>query len=153
MKSPGFTLLESVIVLAIVAVILVLTIPLTQRFHVVSLLDDEAKLLATDLRRARAAAVAGVGDTAHGLHLEATPADRWTLFRGAAYSEGAPANEVHTLRSSVDITAVALSGGGADIVFAERRGTTTRPGSITLRASNGDTRTVTVNSQGTIEVQ
>lgn len=153
MKSSGFTLLEAIIVMAVVSVILVLTIPLAQRFHVVSLLDDEAKLLATDLRRARAAAVAGVGDSAHGVRLEATPADRWTLFRGTAYSEGAPANEVHVLRSSVDITAVSLSGGGADVVFAERRGTTTRPGSITLRAANGEIRTVTVNSQGTIEAQ
>lgn len=149
----GFTLIEMVLVIALVAIMLVLMIPVSRQFQVSALLTSETAALVADLRRSQAAAVAGANDSAHGVHFDPTPTDRWVLFRGNTYVQGAPENEVHALPSVLDITTVTLTGGGQDILFTERRGMTGNSGLISLRAPNGETRTVSVNGRGVVEVQ
>lgn len=149
----GFTFLEMTIVIAIVAIIFALIIPVSRQFQVNALLISEASTLAADLRRSYAAAVAGENDLPHGIHVDGTPTDQWVLFRGATYTSGAPENTVHVLPSSLDITAVTLSGGGQNILFVERRGTTANTGFIIIRAPNGQTRTVSVNDRGVVDIQ
>lgn len=148
----GFTFVEVVLVLGILVVVFALIAPVTRQFHIGSLLDTEAEALAADLRRAQAAAVAGLFDTAHGVRVNGTPTDSWVLFRGATYTEGAAGNETHAVPSAIDITAVTLTGGGQDVIFAERRGITTQAGSVTLRSPSGQTRTVSVNAEGVVDV-
>lgn len=149
----GFTFLEVVLVLGILGTLSALLIPVSRQFHLGSLLDAEAQALASDLVRARSSAVAGIADTDHGVHVDASPTDQWVLFRGASYAPGAPSNETHPLPASLDITSVTLAGGGTDVVFRERRGTTASAGSVVLRAPSGETRTVSVNAEGVVEVQ
>ncbi|MDP3685533.1 MAG: prepilin-type N-terminal cleavage/methylation domain-containing protein [bacterium] len=151
-RSDGFTLMEMVLVLAITAILLTLIVPVSQQFQVNALLTSETAALVTDLRRAQAAAVAGANDTSQGVHFDPTPTDQWVLFPGSTYTPGAVENEVHTLSSGLDMTAVALQGGGQDILFAERRGTTTNTGTITLQTLNGQTRTIVVNERGLVEI-
>lgn len=151
--ARGFTLLETVLVLGILGAALALLIPVGRQFHLGSLLDAEAQALASDLVYARSAAVAGLSDADHGVHVEASPTDQWVRFRGSTYAAGAPGNDVHLLPGSVDITSVTLNGGGNDIVFRERRGTTATAGSVVLRSPSGETHTISVNAEGVVTVQ
>lgn len=140
-------------VLAVFTILLGFFLPIARQFHTGSLLVAESGALATDLRRAQAAAIAGANDSSHGVHVDGAPTDRWVVFRGSTYVAGAPENEIHELPASLDVVSVVLAGGGQDVLFAERRGTTTQAGSITLQAPNGETRTISVNAQGTTDVQ
>ncbi|TSC64431.1 MAG: hypothetical protein G01um1014106_126 [Parcubacteria group bacterium Gr01-1014_106] len=152
-SSAGFTILETALVITIIAILLALIVPVSQQFQTNALLHTEAAALAADLRRVQTAASAGTNDTAHGLHVDITPTDQWVLFRGSTYVPGAAENAVHALPTSVDITTVALTGGGQDILFTERRGTTSTPGTMTLRTANGQTKTVSVNGRGVVDIE
>lgn len=151
--TGGFTFIEALLALGVVLLLLVIGLPLTQRFQAVSILDDEASALLTDLRRSQGAAIAGVGDTSHGVHLETTPSDTWTLFHGASHVPGDPGNEVHAIPGAVEMISVSLLGGGTDVIFTERRGTTGQAGTIVLRALNGEIRTVSIAGSGTLQAQ
>lgn len=150
--NRGFTLIEVLLTVTLLAILLTLFVPVSLQFQGNALLTSETALLAGDLRRAQASAVAGVNDGGSGVHIEPTPTDQWVLFRGGAYTPGAPENDVHVAPSAVDITAVTLAGGGQDVLFAERRGTTGNSGVVTLRAPNGQIRTISVNARGVVEI-
>lgn len=151
--NGGFTLIEVLLVLGILTVLLGVLVPLSRRFQTSALLDVETDLLVADLRRAQVSALAGTADTAHGVHIDVTPENVWYVFEGNTFVPGGAGSVSHPTPSSVTITSVVLAGGGHEIVFAERRGTTAQTGTLTLTGPNSETRTVSVNSAGTLEVQ
>ncbi len=152
-SSGGFTFIEVVLVLGILLTVFALVLPVTRQFAVSASVHDEALALATDLRRAQASALAGIGDGPSGVRLDADPVNTWANFQGATYVPGAPGVETHTIRGEVTLASVSLAGGGNEVVFTELRGTTAQAGAVTLHARGGETRTVTVNAHGNVDVQ
>lgn len=121
-------------------------------FRKASLLNSSAELVASTLLGARVKTLSSEGGYAYGVHFEN---DRVVLFRGATYSAGDPNNVATVLPSAVEISAIALAGGGSDLVFARLTGATTQYGSVTLRVKSdpGRTRAVSVTATGIVSVQ
>jgi prepilin-type N-terminal cleavage/methylation domain-containing protein len=152
-QRRGFTLIEilvSIAIMAVLAAIVAVSISIfvLRANGAAAALDliqflDETRTLATD----------SFNDTAYGVHLATTSATRFT---GSSYTAGAPTNVVLSLASNVSIINIALSGGGADVVFNKLTGTTTKPGTFTVReegTSSTTDHTVTIYATGVAELK
>jgi prepilin-type N-terminal cleavage/methylation domain-containing protein len=158
-QAQGFTLIEAIIVIAMMVIIAVMAAPFLSDV----LVRRDAELFAAEasdaLREAQSSAMSGRNNARWGVHFEET---KFVLFDGGAYNSADPDNIVHALSGQVAITAVTLSPGGActiatgsgncDVHFANRRGTPTETGSIVFTGADGTARTVTLNGQGMIDV-
>jgi prepilin-type N-terminal cleavage/methylation domain-containing protein len=85
----GFTMIEIMISLAILALIVGVSAISFANFSRKSALDASATALATALREARAKTLASVGSDQYGVKVDG---DRFTLFRGASFSSSTPGN-------------------------------------------------------------
>ncbi|KKW12881.1 MAG: hypothetical protein UY50_C0002G0002 [Parcubacteria group bacterium GW2011_GWA2_49_9] len=68
----------------------------------------------------------------------------------STYSVGAAGNQMQTLHDEVKISALALTGGGFEIVFSKLTGATTQSGTVTLTTLRdaGTTKVITITSTG-----
>ncbi|MDP2909923.1 MAG: prepilin-type N-terminal cleavage/methylation domain-containing protein [bacterium] len=105
MNKKGFTLMEVLIILAILLILLGISITvfisLGKRYD----LNNTAELMADKLRLARERTIASEGDNQYGIYFDtATSPDRYILFRGASFSSRDPNfDEVYDLPKSIDI--------------------------------------------------
>jgi type II secretory pathway pseudopilin PulG len=157
--SFGFTVLEVLVVIAMIGAVAVLAVP----FLSSGLSSNDASIASAEasdaLREAQAAVMSGKENARFGVHFEGS---KFVLFKGAAYNGADPDNAAHQLTGRVTATAVTLSPGGActlpagtgncDVHFASRKGIPTETGSITFTGSGGETQTVTINAAGMIDV-
>lgn len=143
----GFTLLEAVMVLAIVAAVGTFALGMSfDDYRGDSARTERATLVAV-LERARSQAMSntcrGTGCTEgqpHGVHF--TP-DAYVLYQGPHFTTGDEANE------QIDHVTKSTTISGEDVLFAPLSATTT-PEVITITDSTGRTLTVTVGSEGQI---
>ncbi len=147
----GFTLIETIIALAVFGALLALSMPFLISFHASSLFTDAVEQVTQDLRRSQSLAIGGVNDSSQGVYFDVV-GERWVLFIGPTYVDGAATNEVHALPSIVDLVSVSLSGGGSSVVFAERVGRTANTGTIVIRAGSRQA-TIVVNAAGGVSRQ
>lgn len=98
------------------------------------------------LQLARNKALASENDSNYGVHFES---NKYVLFTGSTYSASAPDNEVHELKSTVEVHDINLVG-GSDVVFDRVQGTTSNSGSVGVRLINDSTnsRAITVLASG-----
>lgn len=146
----GFSMFEVLMVIAMVAFTVVMSGPFLSgtlsRNELASMADDAADAL----KEARSSAVTGRAGGKYGVHFET---DSFTFFEGETYSAADPDNVVHPLSGLVSITDISISGGGSDIHFRSVSGSPVETGSIELTDTTEETRTVSVNEAGLIDVQ
>jgi type II secretory pathway pseudopilin PulG len=141
----GFTLLEALLVIALLGALVGLAIPFYQSFQVTSQVDSATEELVATFRSAQARAMASEGLQPFGVHLEAS---RFVVFRGTTYVPSDPLNEVTTLPPRVSL----LPAGPANFIFSATRGATGVAGSVAIRGSNKQ-RNVTINELGVVSAQ
>lgn len=148
-RTFGFTFIELLVVLGILAVITIVAAPFLASSVSRNNLQTSAWTLVDDLRRAQAQSMAAHTNSAWGVHLQT---DRQVFFRGATYNVSDPDNIVTILPATITISGFTLNGGGSDIRFSKVRGDTSDYGTITLQdSSSNETITITVNAAGHIE--
>jgi prepilin-type N-terminal cleavage/methylation domain-containing protein len=131
--QSGFTMIELIIVIALIGVVASFSAAMTLSSLSKSTVTQERDLFVTLLLRgARAASLANVGGTAHGVQIDNTN-HQYILFNGTTYTAGAASNRVVPYTNS----ALSVSNtGGNTIVFEQLSGSaTTGAGTITI--SNG----------------
>lgn len=145
MARAGFTLVELLIVLAIVLLILSLTGTIATNTYPKSQLRANAGLVAQTLREARSYTIARRHESVWGVHLTATD---MTLFAGGSYeTRNTSYDQVHAFPSGITVS------GLNDVVFDALLGTTSQAGTITLTSSaTGESMTITVNAQGNVSL-
>lgn len=128
MKKTGFTLIELIVVIAIFAVLGAMVIFGFNFFQNKNRVEAAAREIASTLRLAQNKTLASEGNSSYGVHFET---DKFVLFKGLAYIDGAADNSEHNLAQNLSIFNISL-GGGADVVFARLSGATDNFGSATV---------------------
>ncbi|MBI5798339.1 MAG: prepilin-type N-terminal cleavage/methylation domain-containing protein [Candidatus Yonathbacteria bacterium] len=124
----GFTLLELLIVIAILAIIIASVLPSLINFSRSSLLNTETQEAVTLINRARLLSVSSKNDNRFGVHFEA---GKLVLFQGAIYTTGVSTNEEHVFDTRLTSTTT-INGGGSEVLFAKVTGSTSQNATTTL---------------------
>jgi len=154
MKQRGFTLVEILVVVGIIALFVGLSIPQLRSFQQVSYLNTTGKEIVAALRLAKSKTLASEGALQYGANFDAvsTP-NQYTLFQGLSYAARDTAKDkITVLKKAIEISAISL-GGGHEVVFERITGSPSATGTITFRqvADTSRTKTVSVLASGTIE--
>lgn len=133
----GFTLVELVLVVAILALISTLVLTSLSEFRIARSMEATTETVFTAIETARTRTITGVNDSQYGIHLQA---DGLVLFVGTVYSSGASTNESFPVSENleIDMASVSLAGGGNDIVFERITGQTDDYGTFVVQTPDGD---------------
>ena len=141
-KTAGFTLLEALLTFALVAVLAGISIPVYQSFQQRNDLDIATNTCVQSLRRAQTLAQAVANDQSWGVYLAS---GNLTIYQGVNYTSRDPNfDEFFDLPASVSVDSP------KEFVFSKVSGLPTAAGNVTLISSNNQTKTITVNSKGTV---
>jgi prepilin-type N-terminal cleavage/methylation domain-containing protein len=141
--NKGFTLIEIMLVVALMVAIGGISVPVYQTFQVKNNVDVAAYTIARTLQRAQVLSQAGTNDSTWGVHIASGSA---TLFSGADF-----ASRDVTLDELSDISTNIVPTGISDIVYSKLLGEPQTTGNVILTTSNNDTRTIAINAKGMIE--
>lgn len=141
-KVKSFTLLEVLLVIAIIVIISAFSLPIYQLLTVKSDLDTTASNVAQILRRAQLLSQGVVGDSNWGVKVQK---GSLTLYKGTSFSSrDTSADELTTLPPEVDVT------GSNEVNFGKFYGLPQNSGTITLSAPHFENKNVSINEKGTV---
>lgn len=145
--KKGFTLLELLIVVAVLAVLSAIVFSSFSAFRNSKVLDTAVEDVLTALSQARGDTLASKDGLQYGVHLQA---DKAVIYQGATYSSSDPNNQNVVLDGALEITSITLTGGGQNVLFDRLTGKTSQNGTFVIRVTNdtAKTRTITVNGTG-----
>ena len=147
-KNNGFTLLELVIVIAILVILSGIIVGTFVIFNQTAGVSKDAELVLETLRLARSQTLAPKNETQYGVHFSPTSI---TLFSGSTYSPAASGNQIFSLHAG-DSLSVNLVSGGDDVVFDRLTGATPDAGTTTITVANSAaSKSVTIYSTGLIQ--
>ena len=140
----GFTLLEVLLVIALLGVLLAGMGSLASNTFPKNQLTLETDLVVSTLRRAQTRSISGYQDGIWGVYFQP---NTMTLFKGEEYlSRDSVFDERHVFESGITM------GGLSEIVFEARHGQTQDVGTVTItQVSTGDTNTLIINENGRIQ--
>ena len=149
-NRTGFTILEILLVVGMIVLLVAVSVPALGGWAARSQLSNFPLQAIDSLRRAEARATSGSGNSDHGVHFES---GQFVLFEGSTYSAVDPDNQVVSLPANMTISAISLTGGGADVIFEKPTGETATDGTITFEYTpDGTSITVSVNELGLAQV-
>ncbi len=145
----GFTLLEILMVLAVVLVLATIATYALSNFKKNSLLTDAKTRALAELNLARSQTLGSESNSVYGVHFESSKIVR---FKGAVYSSSDPLNQVFDLPAGATISSISL-GGPVDVTFERLTGRASASGVITvaLLSDAAASATVTIHSSGIAE--
>ncbi|HOX60782.1 MAG TPA: prepilin-type N-terminal cleavage/methylation domain-containing protein [Candidatus Magasanikbacteria bacterium] len=138
----GFTLIEMLLSVAIVAALAAMSVPIYQSFQVRDDLDIATQSLVQNLRRASLQAGGGVGDGGWGVKITTSTL---VLFLGNSYAtRSTTVDEVISFPTSLTAT------GTTEYLFARFSGNSLITGTTTMISNANESRSVSVNPYGII---
>lgn len=137
--NKGFTLIELIVVIALIAGLSALAIPIYSSFQIEVQFDNTTAEITQTLRRAQALTLAGEQDKVWGV--------TFTSSSYSLYANGdASFDELETIPATLTLS------GLSTVEFSRLNGGTADTGSITVTASSiGKIKTISVNSEGRVE--
>lgn len=147
-RIKGFTLIEIIVAILVLSVAAVLVIPAWKSFSDNVNLGNAEQMLEAKIKLAKNYSLGSLGDSVYGIHFDVLN-NRFVLFSGGAFIDGAPTNQIFNLPSNVEIYGVGLSGGGNDLVFGRLTGGTNNSGTVGIRikTDNSKSRQIAINSE------
>ena len=141
------TLIELLASIFIIAILATIFMSAFSTFRENSQLSEAHSAIIGVLKDARSRTLSSQNKSNYGVHFEAAKA---VLFKGNIYNSADASNEPYFLPSSVQISAINLTGGAADTVFTRLLGTTTASGTVTISSKRdvGSTRVITILGTG-----
>lgn len=138
----GFTLLEVLLVIALLAILSGISIPVYQSFQFKSDLDLATLDVSQSLRRAQILAQSVDGDMSWGVKTES---EKITLFKGASFeSRDENLDEIFNIPANVTFS------GLKEVVFTKFSGLPEETGTLDI-FSNNNQRSVIINQKGILE--
>jgi len=140
MSSRGFTLVEMLIVLALLGAIAAVGIPVYYTIQGRNDADVAVQSIALSLRRAQLLSEGSSGDSVWGVHMATGTV---TVFRGASYASRATSfDEVNDLSPAITASGV------NDVTYSKVYGLPSATGTMLLTSKADGTRTITINTKG-----
>jgi prepilin-type N-terminal cleavage/methylation domain-containing protein len=133
-EAKGFSLLEMVMVIAVLGVISSATIPMYRKYQVNSDLNNAQALITQGISRARELAQSGKNDSAWGFSPQ-----NGTLYQGNSYpARTTTSDELYAIPSTITVSGI------TDISFTKISGKPSTNGNITLTAFDGEERLINI---------
>jgi prepilin-type N-terminal cleavage/methylation domain-containing protein len=145
-RTRGFTLLEILIVCSIIALLSALSFKALVAFKSDRALDADVHGILALLDEARRTTLSAKSLSQYGVHFETNTV---VLFKGATYSSTDPNNRDAGLSGETSITAINLSGGTSNVVFARLTGEVAAQGEITIGLKKDPSLTKTIKIYAT----
>ncbi len=145
-KKKGFTALELLMVVAIMALLAAIIISPFAAFRNSKVLDTASEQSLALLSEARGNTLSAKDGYQYGVHFEAS---QIVLYRGATYSGVDVNNKAVVLDGALEVSSIALNGGGSDVLFEKLSGKTAKSGTIVIRVKNDTTKLRTITITGT----
>lgn len=140
MKS-GFTLIEVMLVVALILVIGIVSAAFYGRFLMQNAVSDATDTLAGALRKTQLYSMEGRRDSAWGVKVSV---GQIVVFKGDSYdSRDTAFDEVSNVNSNVELS------GMSEVVFSRVTGLPSDTPTVTV-SGQGNTKTLTINSQGIV---
>ena len=141
--ATGFTLIEVLLSVAIIALITGMSLPILASFNDRNDLDLTTQSIVSQLRRAQTYARGVNGDSEWGVH---TQNDSVVLFKGGAFT-----GRDTTYDEATPISPAISIDGLSDLIFTKLNAAPSVTGSITLTDTNtNETRSITINEKGMV---
>lgn len=146
-RQNGFTITELLVVFAIIAILVSVTVAAFQNFSNYKRYDYAVATIETALLDTKNAARNSVAGEVHGVKIETNTI---TVFSGDTYSAIDPNNQVTTFS---DITFIpTLTGGTDEIIFSKLNGLPSATGTIEVVGNlHNATTTISVTNAGVIQ--
>ncbi|MBP6866093.1 MAG: prepilin-type N-terminal cleavage/methylation domain-containing protein [Candidatus Pacebacteria bacterium] len=142
-NSRGFTMIEMILVVALIGIISGIGLPLFNMMSGSNDLDVAENMLVASLRRAEVLAAASQGDSEWGVGV--VPG-AFVLFKGSTYAtRDVGFDEVYDITDSIQTS------GMTEVVFSKMSGVPHFVGGVTLTSPGGETKQITVNEKGKID--
>ncbi|MBI2109065.1 MAG: prepilin-type N-terminal cleavage/methylation domain-containing protein [Parcubacteria group bacterium] len=138
----GLTLIEIIISIGILVVIGTIGTGAFSSFKKSSDLVSAADIVVNNLIQARSKTLSAEEAKQYGVHFET---DKIVFYSGTTYIAGASDNKETTLPKTIEISSVALNGGGADTLFKKLTGETDNDGVVTVRLKSDTSKTKTIH--------
>lgn len=146
--NKGFTLVELLIVIAIVTIVAGLSVPFIQSFQTSTDLYTHAVTINRNLRRAQQQAIAGQNASAWGVYFD-TAGNDITLYQGTDYLSR---NQDYDFVTSFPPRFFLSNDFTDDINFAAYSGRPNSIGTATIASQNNESFTISVNNAGVIQI-
>ena len=152
LNQKGFSLIELLVVVLIIAILIGLAFVSYRLFEKRTELETTAQNILATLKLAQTKTLASEGASQYGVHFEN---DKYILFKGDTYQEGAVENKIYQLPKRLEIYDIDLADEGNDVIFRRISGHTQQNGAIRLRIISAPerTRTIIIQSYGLIELK
>lgn len=145
----GFTIIETLIVIVVLAVIATVVVASFNLFKEDRALEGAAEGLVSTLEQARSQTLSFKNQAIYGVHFDA---NQYVLFQGNVYDPAAGTNVTFHLPEEVQLSAWVLEGGGNEVIFDRLTGATSEFGTVTLslKSRPANTKTVTILATGLV---
>lgn len=139
----GFTLLEVLLSIAIIAIMVGISVPVYQSFQVKNDTTIASITVTQTLRRAQVLAQGSDGDSTWGVK---TQTNNITLFKGATFE-----TRDTTFDESFELPSTLTPSGVTEVTFSKMSGLPIETGSLVLTSTTNEAKTVTINSKGMVD--
>lgn len=152
LNQKGFTLIELLLVILVIVILISLVFISYRLFEKRTELEITAQNILATLKLAQTKTLASEDASQYGVHFEN---DKYILFKGDTYQEGAAENKIDQLPKRLEIHDIDLADEGNDVIFRRISGHTQQNGAIRLRIISAPerTRTIIIQSYGLMELK
>lgn len=147
--NKGFTVVELLTVVAILAVLGALSLAAFSRFKERQALDVNTQIVAEALREARSKTLDSLEASSYGVHLASSTV---SVFKGTSFSPSDPLNEERDLALPVIVASTTLSSSG--VYFHRLTGAASEEGSVFIgvRGKSQPVKEIIIESTGLVYV-
>lgn len=144
----GITIIEILIVIAVLGIIFSIIIPQFSKMRENQALKNGAQDILSSVNKARSQTLASLNSSEYGVHFQS---DKVIIFKGAVFSGGDANNETIDIITPAIISNIALAGGGNEIYFNRLSGAPSTTGAVTISTSSYS-KIITIYATGAVSV-
>lgn len=144
--KKGFTILEILVVLSILALLVAIVLPSFKAIRSNQVLKSAISDVLSALDKARSQSFSSLNSSEYGVHFEQ---NQIVIFKGTNYSPSDISNENVPLTLPAYISLISLTTGAVDLYFDRLSGIPNKTGTITISADTSS-KIITISATGAI---